>query len=287
MTRIIEKTGKSVEEAINLALEELDCSREDAEVEILAAPAKGLWGILGTKEARIRAWKKEDEKGKEVKEDDKSENGVPKEIVRKPADEEDKTIKFILDVTGLMGIEASIDKKENEERILYTLSGARMGALIGRRGETLDALQYLSNIVTGRDKDIPKKRIIVDAEDYRQRREDTLIRLATRLALKAKKSGRRVVLEPMNPQERRVIHTALEKDPEVKSLSEGEEPYRRLVIYPVGAEDRDGGGRRYSRGGNGNRNDRDGGRSRGNERAGARYSWGMDDGDKADDGDDE
>ena len=109
----------------------------------------------------------------------------------------------------------------------------------------------MSNIVAGRDRDIPRKRVIVDAEDYRRRREDTLVRLANRMATKAKKSWRRVVLDPMNPQERRVIHTTLEKDPDVKSISEGEDPYRRLVIYPVGGESRSDRGGRYSRSGRG------------------------------------
>lgn len=300
MTDKIEKTGKSVEEAINLALEELNCGREDAEIEILAEPAKGLWGILGTKEARIRAWRKEDGPGEAADGLGGSDMG---DGLGAAPEADDKTAKFIREVTGLMGIEANIGKKESEEAILYTLNGPRMGAVIGRRGETLDALQYLSNIVAGRDKDIPRKRIIVDAEDYRQRREDTLIRLATRLATKAKRSGRRVVLEPMNPQERRVIHTALEKDPDVRSLSEGEEPYRRLVIYPNNVVERSGGGdrgersdrgdggRRYNRGGGGRYDRGDGDRS-GGERSGGerRYSWGMDDGDSADgsfDSDDE
>ena len=305
MTDRIEKTGKSVEEAINLALEELECGREDAEVEILAEPAKGLWGILGAKEARVRVWRKEESPAEAGGETPVAVRG---ERVGAPPEEGDKTAGFILAVTGMMGIEAEIGKKESDDAILYTLNGPRMGAVIGRRGETLDALQYLSNIVAGRDKDIPRKRIIVDAEDYRQRREDTLIRLATRLAAKAKRSGRRVVLEPMNPQERRVIHTALEKDPDVRSLSEGEEPYRRLVIYPNNVGERSGGGDRGDRGDRGGRGDagrnynRGGGRydrggerssdRSGGERSGGerRYSWGMDDGDSADgsfDSDDE
>jgi len=239
MTQSVEKTGKSVEDAISLALEEFNCTREEVEIEVLSEPAKGLWGIIGSKEARIRVWKKE------------------KEVVTQPVRQEtdDPTSKFIADVTGMMGIEAVINKKESDDSILYTLSGPRMGAVIGRRGETLDALQYLSNIVAGKDREQPRKRIVVDAEDYRKRREDTLIRLATRLATKAKRSGRRVVLEPMNPQERRVIHTALEKDSEVRSVSEGEEPFRRLVIYPINGDDRREGGR-YGRGGG--RYERDG-----------------------------
>jgi len=245
MTYTVEKTGKSTEEAIRLALEELQCSRDEAEIEVLTEPSKGLWGIIGSRDAKVKVWKKEKSNTEaEIEKEDNLEDSP--EAGQSPAD---STIRFLTGVTALMGIEASIGKEEEEENILYTLNGPRMGAIIGRRGETLDALQYLCNIVAGKDRSIPRKRIIVDAEEYRKRREETLVRLATRLAAKAKKSGRRVVLEPMNPQERRVIHTTLEKDPDVKSISEGEEPYRRLVIYPVGTESRSNGGSRYSRGG--------------------------------------
>ena len=279
MENSIEKTGKSVEEAISLALEELGCTREEAEIEILSAPAKGFLGILGSKEARVLVRKSA---GTESSGNEEKDNDV-RESRELPPDPEDKTAKFIVDVTGLMGINASIGKKESEEVILYTLNGPKMGAVIGRRGETLDALQYLSNIVAGKDRDIPRKRIVVDAEDYRKRREDTLVRLATRLATKAKRSGRRVVLEPMNPQERRVIHTTLEKDPDVRSVSEGEEPYRRLVIYPVGGGGGDGrrdGAGRYGRGGG--RYDRAGGSGRSDSYTGSASSW-----DRDDDGDEE
>jgi spoIIIJ-associated protein len=252
MAYIIEKTGKSIEEAVKLALEELDCGRDEVEVEVVAAPVKGLWGILGSKDAKVKVWKKAEisEAGEAPvavgEEKDAEETAKARQDI--VTDPDDQTIQFIQNVTGLMGIEASVDKKESQETVIYTLNGPKMGMLIGRRGETLDALQYLSNIVAGKGKEYPRKRVVVDAEDYRQRREDTLIRLATRLASKAKKSGRRVVLEPMNPQERRVIHTALEKDPDVKSLSEGEEPFRRLVIYPTGSENRGDWGGRYNRG---------------------------------------
>jgi spoIIIJ-associated protein len=244
---IVEKTGKSVEEAILLALDELQCARAEVEVEVVTEPSRGLWGLLGSKDAKVRVWKTEAQTEpaavSAVREDG---NGHPEnpaiqvqEQIQEQAptfapEEDDRTAAFIQDVTQLMGIEAVIGKRETEEAVYYALNGPRMGTVIGRRGETLDALQYLTNIVTGRDREIQRKRIIVDAEDYRSRREETLVRLATRLATKAKRSGRRVVLEPMNPQERRVIHTALEKDPDVSSKSEGEDPYRRLVIYPLG-----------------------------------------------------
>ena len=286
MSTIVEKTGKTIEEAIAAALEELQCVKDEAEVEILTSPTKGFFG-MGSKDAKVKVWRKEAGAdtlkytggGAVSAGDTIAGSAVPERV---SADTADKTMAFILDVTGRMGIEASVEKIEDEEALYYEINGPRMGAIIGRRGETLDALQYLSNIVAGRDKEIPRKRIIVDAEDYRKRREETLVRLATRLAAKAKKSGRRVVLEPMNPQERRVIHTALEEDPGVKSLSEGEEPYRRLVIYPVGADGKIESGGRSSRGAgrynSGSQGDRSQGGSWHNDREGSntRTSWEQD-----------
>jgi len=309
MTYEVVKTAKTVDEAIQLALEEMGCSAEDIEYEVLAEPAKGLFGLLGARDARVRARRKEEAREARVSRDAGADAGArvgagahaatdaragagahaaadaragaAASGVEASFDADDKTGRFIADVTKLMGIEAEILMKEYEESVVYTLNGPKMGTVIGRRGETLDAIQYLSNIVAGKDRTLPRKRIIVDAEDYRQRREDTLVRLASRLASKAKKSGRRVVLEPMNPQERRIIHTALEKDPDVKSISEGEEPYRRLVIYPSDSVARDGGG--YgSRGGY----DRDRGYGRGANRKGG-YTWGRSSGDSDGDDDDD
>ena len=119
-------------------------------------------------------------------------------------------------------------------------------------------MQYLANIISNREKEEPRKRVLLDAEDYRKRREDTLVRLAHRLAGRVKRTGHKVVLEPMSPMERRVIHTALQDDPEVKTLSEGEEPYRRLVISPADGGARNDRGRRgYDQsGGYGDRNNR-------------------------------
>ena len=136
---------------------------------------------------------------------------------------------FLAEVTKLMGFDIEVSCKEDEQYLLLTLSGDNLGNIIGRRGETLDALQYLTNLVAYRQGG-ERKRIILDAEGYRKRREKTLKNLALRLSERVKRSGRPVVLEPMNPQERRLIHTALQNDSEVQTLSEGEEPYRKVII---------------------------------------------------------
>ena len=118
---------------------------------------------------------------------------------------------------------------ESDDLISVEVSGPKMGILIGHRGETLDAVQYLTSLAVNRDSK-KYKRIIIDTENYRKKREETLARLARRLANKVYKTKRRIVLEPMNPFERRVIHATLQKDPHVVTHSEGEEPYRKVVI---------------------------------------------------------
>ena len=128
-----------------------------------------------------------------------------------------------------MGVPAEIAVCERPEQLRMLLSGENMSILIGRRGETLDALQYLTslNVNRGREEYL---RVSLDTENYRAKREEALRKLAVRMANRAKKSGRRVALEPMNPNERRILHSALQNDPEVTTHSEGEEPYRRVII---------------------------------------------------------
>ena len=202
--RILEKTGRTVEEAVSQALAELKLKKDEVEIEILEEPNKGIFGFFGSKNARVRVTEKLD----------------PIKMVKK----------FYEKVTAQMGINAEIIVKEEEDFIKMNLIGDNLGILIGRRGETLDALQYLGNLVASKYNLAERKKIILDAEGYRKRREDTLVNLAARLAERVKRTGYRVVLEPMNPQERRIIHTALQNDRRVQTYSEGEEPFRKVVI---------------------------------------------------------
>ena len=248
--RSVEKSAKTLEEAISLALLEL------------GLPGRGSYnpGFGRAWQAFVWHFRCSGKPGYGLRKRNKSllpllfsgrSPSVPAELTEKENVEtkntvssaEDKIACFLKEATALMGIEVYIEKKEEEETIRYELSGPHMGSVIGRRGDTLDALQYLANIIANKEKTEPRKRILLDAENYRKRREETLIRLAHRLAGRVKRTGHKVVLEPMSPMERRVIHTALQNDPEVKTSSEGEEPYRRLVIFPA-----EGTGSRYSRG---------------------------------------
>lgn len=205
----VEKTGKTVDEAIALALEALGAEREDVDIEVLDIGSKGFLGLVGARPARVRV------------------------TLRNSLDEKIEAAKtFLAGLLERMGVQAEISVEEGEDRLVYIrLTGRRMGVVIGRRGQTLDAIQYLVNVVANK-KPGPRARIVLDAEGYREKRAETLRNLAARLAKKAKTERRKTVLEPMSALERRIVHLALADDDEVETRSEGEEPYRRVVIVP-------------------------------------------------------
>lgn len=201
----IEISARSVEEAVKMALEELQMKENEVNVEVLEEPSKGFLGILGSKMARVKVTEK--------------------------VDPLKNTRKFLEDIAEKMGVIVDVVvKPEKSGYITMELVGDDLGILIGRRGDTLDALQYLANLVANKNNLGARLKIILDAENYRARREETLIKLAVRMADKVKKTGRKIVLEPMNPQERRIIHTALQHEDQIDTLSEGEEPFRKVVI---------------------------------------------------------
>ncbi|MDK2919981.1 MAG: spoIIIJ-associated protein [Candidatus Petromonas sp.] len=202
--KFVEKTDKTVAEAISSALKELNTTRDRVEIEVLEEPSKGLFGLFGTKPARVKVTLKED-----------------------PVE---KAIDFLKNVVDKMGISAEFKARLKNNTLNIEIIGENAAILIGRRGQTLDALQYLVSLVINTDKD-DYVRVILDTENYRRKREQTLIRLANKLAYKVKKFKKSIKLEPMNPYERRVIHSALQNNPYVSTKSEGEEPYRRVVIF--------------------------------------------------------
>lgn len=202
--KIIEMTGKSVEDALKAALAELNVTEDRVEVEVLEEGSKGLFKLIGAKPARIK-----------VK-------------VKKDYIYDAKT--FLRDVLNSMGVKAEIRVKEEDDVLKINLVGPDMGIIIGYRGETLDSLQYLVSLVVNKEQDAEYKRVVLDTENYRAKREETLKRLANKTAYKVRKTGKSFKLEPMNPYERRIIHSALQNDQYVETFSEGEEPYRRVVI---------------------------------------------------------
>ncbi|MEW8959730.1 hypothetical protein MHLNE_26190 [Moorella humiferrea] len=199
----IEATGKTVEEAIEAALKSLGARRDEVEIYVLEEGSKGFLGLLGSRQARVK--------------------------VVLPDKPEDVITDFLTRVLKAMNVEAGIEIRQREGYYFVSFHGKDLGLLIGRRGDNLDALQFLCNLAV--NKVLKNKiKIILDAEGYRKRREQTLINLARRLSARVKATGKRIVLEPMNPQERRVIHTALQNDSEILTFSEGQEPNRKIVI---------------------------------------------------------
>ena len=238
----IEMTGKTVEEALEAALAELHTTKENVDVEILEEPKDGLFGLFGGRKARIKVTVKiapADEKAAEQSEKSLTENTETIAAVEAKAtktvvnnDEAVKMAKdFLMKIFAAMKIQVVMEKFVSKEdgSVTFKLHGADMGILIGKHGQTLDSLQYLTNLVANKHS-AERIRIMIDIEDYRERRAHTLTRLALRLAERVKRSGDRVVLEPMNPHERKIIHMALQNDNRVNTLSEGEDPYRRVVI---------------------------------------------------------
>lgn len=203
MAYSVEKTARSVQEAVILALEELNTDESCVDVEVIDEGNKGIFGLIGNKMAKVRVTLKES-RG-------------------------EKARKFLLDVFDKMNVSAEVDMNEDEDTISMDIKGNDMGVLIGRRGETLDSLQYLSSLVANKDCE-DYKRVIVDIENYRMKREETLINLANRLAEKVLKYRKNVTLEPMNPYERRVIHSTLQNNRYVDTYSIGDEPNRKVVI---------------------------------------------------------
>jgi spoIIIJ-associated protein len=203
--KTVEKAGKNVDEAVDLALKELAASIDDVEVEILEESSKGILGLLMVKQARVKVTLKE--------------NSLQRAAI------------LLKNIFQTMDLDVTTDVSENEKAVFINLEGPDLGILIGRRGETLDALQYIVNLSVNKNQETRKK-IIIDIEGYRSRREKTLEKLALKLADKAKLRGRNVVLEPMSAQERRIIHTALQGRDDIFTFSEGEEPYRKIIISP-------------------------------------------------------
>ena len=201
-----EFTGKTLSDAVTNALIALETSRDNLEYEVIEKGSNGFLGI-GARDAKIRAKLKV----------------LPKKSIEEVASD------FLKSVFQAMNLEVKVIINVHEDMMDVELSGDEMGILIGKRGQTLDSLQYLLSLVVNKESESYVK-VKVDTENYRQRRRETLEGLAKNIAFKVKRTKRSVSLEPMNPFERRVIHSALQNDRYVTTKSEGEEPYRHVVV---------------------------------------------------------
>ena len=238
----IEISGKTVDDALTEALVKLETTSDKVDVEVVEKGSSGILGLFN-KPAVIRVRRKKD---KDILEEDvvaevfheeakKEEPAVAPATEKKPEmtrEEVESSIRnFLSDLFNAMDIEVGVEITFNdkEECINVELKGGNMGVLIGKRGQTLDSIQYLTSLVVNKG-NAGYVRVKVDTENYRARRKETLENLAKNIAFKVKRTKKPVFLEPMNPYERRVIHSALQNDPLVSTHSEGEEPYRKVVV---------------------------------------------------------
>lgn len=196
-------TGKRIEEAVHNGLAQLGVSADRVKVTVLEQPSKGLFGLIGAREAKV-------------------------ELELLP-DGIEEAIRFLKEVSAAMELTVSVEQVDENDAVRLNITGSDLGILIGRRGQTLDSLQYLVNIVANRHSN-RHLRIVLDAEQFRERRRQTLEALSERMATRVIRSRKEIMLEPMTSQERKIIHARLQAHPNVKTYSQGDEPNRRIVI---------------------------------------------------------
>ena len=229
----LETEGKSIEEAVEAACNQLNVPREKLEIEVLNSGSTGIFGLMGTKKARIRATVKEElpeivpETQPPTPITSDSWSVLPSEI---DLVAEAKTL--TQDLLKLMGLEATLQVEKERETIHIKIEGDTSGLLIGRRGQNLDALQYLITRILNR-KGPDKTKVVLDSGDYRSRRKSYLEEVALKMAAKAKLTGKPVVISPLNAHDRRIVHLTLEKDKSLKTISRGEGQLKKMVIFAV------------------------------------------------------
>lgn len=201
-----ESVGRTVEEAIDKALSSLGIRKDNAEITVIEEPSQGLLGLIGSKNAKV--------------------------VVRKKYEPYRYLENYIIKLLELMEVPGKVEVSEDDSMLQAMITGDDVGILIGRRGKTLSELQYLVNIVVRRQFPGLNKMVVLDVEYYRAKREKTLAQLAVSVARKVSRDGYEQALEPMSPQERRVIHLALQDYPGVTTYSEGQDPYRKVVVAP-------------------------------------------------------
>ena len=199
--------GKNVDDAITNACQELGITSDKLDYEVVEEGGSGFLGI-GKKTAVIKARKKGDV------------DEIAADFLNKVFDAMELTVK----------LDVNVEEADNEQTISIDIVGDDMGVLIGKRGQTLDSLQYLTSLIVNKESGDKFSRVRLDTENYRERRQQTLENLARNIAKKVKRIKKPVALEPMNPYERRIIHSALQDDKYCTTRSEGEEPYRHVVV---------------------------------------------------------
>jgi len=223
--------GKTTEEAIQNAARELNLPMEELNIDVIEPGSAGIFGLVGGRKAKIKVTLKPPSELEEEEVGEEQERGERRE---EPQEDDVKFAKRTLEeILALIPVEATVAPSRGEGRITLKVQGDRSGLLIGRKGKTLDALQFLVNKIVSKALD-KKIDVVVDSENYRRRREDSLSQLALKMGDKAKRIEKPVTTNPMNPHDRRLIHLALKDDEDLETRSRGEGLLKRVVIIPKG-----------------------------------------------------
>lgn len=259
-------TAKTVDEAKAVGLAQMGLTEDQAEIKVIEEPKKGLFGRLKG-QAVVEITEKKVEVKEEIKTEEKQEKDCKKKMEKSSknevanSDDEKRALEFVKGIIEIMDLSAKAELSNKDGSTIITLISDDSANVIGYRGEVLDAIQTLAGAALNIGNKEYKK-VVVDCENYREKREDTLIKLAKKLEAKATEMKRDVILEPMSPYERRVIHTALSNSETVTTTSEGKEPNRYVVIVPnekdeyskpynAGRNHSDRGGKNNGKGGRG------------------------------------
>ncbi len=247
-------SGKTIEDAISNGLKALKLTLEEIDFTVIDEGKKGIFGI-GAKPAQVKIVKKEKVEEQEVEKTEEIQEVIEKEEPKKEknlvvGEDSTRAVEFLTKLFTYLNIEVEISAEEQENLITITLSSEKTSSLIGYRGEILDSLQTLAGAIANKGRE-NYRRVIVNCENYREKREDTLKALAVKLADKAVAKGRKIKLEPMNPFERRIIHSTLADREDITTESEGKDPARYIVIIPKNFKPRNNNKGGYKKNGNG------------------------------------
>lgn len=227
MKQSLEIKSKNIDTAISQALGQLRVNREDIEVEVVKEPIKGFLGLIGNKEGIFRITVKEKIKVPEKQQVIKEDTTITEKETLK---ESDVVKDFVLNIVNNLNMDAQVSVNQEKNVVKVNITGKDAACLIGRRGETLDSIQFLAGLALNKFKKDSHFKVLIDIENYRSKREESLIRYANKIAREVAKTRRTKKLDYMNPYERRIIHSTLQSDKFVRTYSEGVDPYRRLVV---------------------------------------------------------
>lgn len=234
MKQSLEIKSKNIDIAISQALGQLRVNREDIDIEVVKEPVKGFLGLIGNKDGVFKITVKEKIEASVSKEQPLREKEITivdkKEESKETLKESDVVRDFVLNIVNNLNMEAQVDVNQEKNVVKVNITGKDAAILIGRRGETLDSIQFLAGLALNKVKKDSHFKVLIDIENYRSKREESLIRYANKVAREVAKTRKTKKLDYMNPYERRIIHSTLQNDKFVKTHSEGVDPYRRLVI---------------------------------------------------------